>query len=63
MEVNMVINMTYYYKGSNNTYLELIECSDGGIDLLTAHGEIITSIASGYGLMRVLEDLRDGKYA
>ena len=59
----MVINMTYYYKGSSNTYLELIERSDGEIDLLTAYGEIITSITSGYGLMRVLEDLHDEKYA
>ena len=58
----MVIDMTYYYKGSSNTYLKLIE-HPYGIDLVTEYGETITSVTTGYGLMRVLEDLYDEKYA
>lgn len=58
----MILDMAYYYKGSSNVQLKLVEKSDG-IDLITDFGEIITTVTTGYGLMRVLEDLYDKKYA
>jgi hypothetical protein len=56
------VDMCYYYKGSSNVRLNLIEKIDG-IDLVTDYGEVITTVTSGYGLMRVLEDLYENKYA
>lgn len=56
------LDMTYYFKGSSNTTLRLIEKGED-IDLVTDYGEIITSVQTGYGLMRVLQDLQDDKYA
>lgn len=56
------LDMAYYYKGSSNTTLTLVEKSDG-IDLVTDYGETITTVQSGYGLMRILEDLHEDKYA
>ena len=58
----MVIDMAYYYKGSSNVTLKLVEKSDG-IDLVTDYGETVTTVTTGYGLMRALEDLYDDKYA
>lgn len=58
----MYVDMCYYYKGSSNIRLTLVEKEDG-IDLVTDYGEIITTVTSGYGLMRVLEDLYENKYA
>lgn len=56
------LDMTYYYKGSSNIYLRLVAMGDD-IDLVTDYGETITSVQTGYGLMRVLQDLSEGKYA
>ena len=56
------LDMTYYYMGSSNIYLRLVEMGDD-IDLVTDYGETITSVQTGYGLMRVLQDLSEGKYA
>lgn len=58
----MFLDMTYYYKGSSNIRLELRQVDDD-IDLITDYGERITSVQTGYGLMRVLEDLNADKYA
>lgn len=56
------LDMTYYFKGSSNVSLRLVEKGDD-IDLVTDYGETITSVQTGYGLMRVLQDLQDDKYA
>ena len=56
------LDMAYYYRGSSNTTLTLDE-KTSGIDLVTDFGEVITTVTTGYGLMRVLEDLYDEKYA
>lgn len=56
------LDMTYYFKGSSNVSLRLVEKGDD-IDLVTDYGEIITSVQTGYGLMRALQDLQDDKYA
>lgn len=60
----MNIPMNYYYKGSSNGYLHLINDSDDGtIIILTDYGELIYIVTSGYGLEKVIRDLREGKYA
>lgn len=56
------LHMAYYFKGSSNVFLHLIEKGDD-IDLVTDFGETITSVQTGYGLMRALQDLQDDKYA
>ena len=58
----ITLDMSYYYKGSSNISLKLVKHGDD-IDLVTDYGEIITSLKTGYGLMRVLQDLHDEKYA
>lgn len=58
----ITLDMSYYYKGSSNISLKLVK-HDDDIDLVTDYGEIITSVQTGYGLMRVLQDLHDEKYA
>lgn len=55
------LDMSYYYKGSSNVSLTLKETT-GGVDLITDFGETVTTVTTGYGLMRVLEDLYDEKY-
>ena len=59
----MIINMNYGYKGTNNTHLMLKEGPDGDIDLVTEFNETITTIRTGRGLMEVIKDLLDGRYA
>lgn len=61
-ENSLVLDMSYYFKGSSNISLTLRKVGDD-IDLITDFGEIITSVQSGYGLMRVLQDLYENKYA
>lgn len=58
----LTLSMTYYFKGSSNISLRLVDKGDD-IDLVDDYGETITSVQTGYGLMRVLQDLMDGKYA
>lgn len=58
----ITLDMAYYYKGSSNVYLRLVENGDN-IDLVTDFGETITSVQTGYGLMRALQDLQEEKYA
>lgn len=58
----MFLDMTYCYKGSSNIRLELRQVGDY-IDLITDYGEKITSLQTGYGLMCLLEDLINDKYA
>lgn len=58
----MIIDMSYCYKGSYNTYLKLIERACG-IELVTEYGETITTVTTGYMLMRVLENLYNEEYA
>lgn len=60
--MEITLDMDYYYKGSSNISLKLVKVGDD-IDLITDYGETITSVQTGYGLMRVLEDLHDNKYA
>lgn len=59
----IILNMDYYYKGSSNIYLRLVEQSNGDIDLITDYGELITSVQTARGLRRVLEDLENGVLA
>ena len=57
------LSLTYYYKGSSNCTLTLVERSNGDIDLITDYDETITSIQTGVGLMRVIQDLIDNRFA
>ena len=57
------LDLAYYYKGSTNCTLTLVERSNGDIDLVTDYGETVTSIQTGIGLMRVIQDLIDNKFA
>lgn len=58
----VTLDMAYYFKGSSNISLRLVE-KEGNIDLVTDYGETITSVHDGYELMRVLQDLHEDKYA
>lgn len=62
VENSLVLDMSYYFKGSSNISLTLKKVGDD-IDLVTDYGETITSVQTGYGLMRVLQDLHGGRYA
>lgn len=57
------LSLTYYYNGSSNCTLTLVERSNGDIDLITDYDETITSIQTGVGLMRVIQDLIDNRFA
>ena len=57
------LDLTYYYKRSSNCTLTLVERSNGDIDLITDYNELITSVQTGYGLMRAIEDLINDKFA
>ena len=60
----ITLNLTpYFYKGSSNSTLTLVQYANGDIDLITDFGEVITTVQSGYSLMRALEDLGAGKFA
>lgn len=58
----VVVSLDYYFKGSSNIYLHLKQNGDD-IDIVTDYGERITSVQTAYGLMRVIQDLMDEKYA
>ena len=57
------LSLTYYYKGSSNCTLTLVERSNGDIDLVTDHDETITNIQTGIGLVSVIQDLIDNRFA
>lgn len=57
------LDLTYYYKGSSNCTLTLVERSNDDIDLITDYDELITSVQTGYELMRAIEDLINDKFA
>ena len=57
------LDLAYYYKGSINCFLTLVERSNGDIDLVTDYGETITSVQTCTGLMEVIRDLIEGRFA
>lgn len=60
----IIIDLTYGYKGSANIELKMVQKNDhGDVDLFTQYDELITTVATGYGLMRAIQDLLDGTYA
>lgn len=64
MENVIIIDADYAYKGSANTQLKMIQKSGSDyVDLFTQYDELITTVTTGYGLMRVIQDLLDDTYA
>lgn len=64
MDNTIIIELGYGYKGSVNTELKMVQKNDhGDVDLFTQYDELITTVTTGYGLMRVIQDLLDGTYA
>lgn len=62
--MNQIVLMAQYnYKGSINSSLTLKQTETGDVDLYTSYGELITTVQSTYGLMRVIQDLEDDSYA
>lgn len=63
MENVIIIDAGYEYKGSANTQLKMIQKSGSDdVDLFTQYDELITTVTTGYGLMRAIQDLLDGAY-
>ena len=60
----ITIPMQYCYKGSTNYYLYLIhDINEGTISIMTSYNETIAVVTCGDALVKVLTDLKDGKYA
>lgn len=59
----LLLLMQVVHKGSVNTQLKMIQKSGSdNVDLFTQYDELITTITTGYGLMRAIQDLIDGTY-
>ena len=59
----LLLLMQVVYKGSVNTQLKMIQKSGSDdVDPFTQYDELITTITTGYGLMRAIQDLIDGTY-
>lgn len=64
MDNTIIIDLRYDYKGSANNDLKMVQKNNHiDVDLFTQYGELITTVTTGYGLMRVIQDLLDGTYA
>ncbi len=58
----MFIKAQYYYYGSTNCTLHFKKGNKGEIRLLTDYGEQIAAVSDIDELMKVLIDLKAGKY-
>lgn len=59
----MKISCSYYYKGSTNVYLHMKQVNGDEIQLSTDYGEVIKDVYSSNGLLEIIKDLKDGKFA
>ena len=59
----ITIPMHYCYRGLTNYYLYLIRDKDEGtIAIKTSYSETVAVVTVGDALIKVLTDLKDGKY-
>ena len=58
----ITIQMEYHYKGKSNDVVVLIQNYGEDVDILTSYGEVVTTVQTGYGLSRALQELQDGEF-
>ena len=57
----ITIGLDYNYRGSINSSLTLEKRGNGDVDLISSYGEKITTIFTGYGLIRALDALHSNR--
>lgn len=58
----IIVPMSYYYKGSSCIYVKIVE-TDDGLNIYSNYEEPIAEVYSGYGLLTELKKICDGVYS